>query len=113
MTDGSYITSYGYDRMGQLIRANDQAADETWVYEYDYGGNIVYKQLYNYTSNDLGPLQDTITYTYDSTWKDKLISYDGVGISYDDIGNVTNDGTYTYTWEAGHQLASMSKAASR
>ena len=30
--------------------------------------------------------------------------------TYDNIGNPLNDGTWTYTWEKGRQLKSMSKS---
>src|SRR5699024_1248330 len=32
----------------------------------------------------------TITYGYDSVWKDKLVSYNGTQISYDALGNPLN-----------------------
>ncbi|MBQ3068371.1 MAG: RHS repeat-associated core domain-containing protein, partial [Clostridia bacterium] len=43
-------------------------------------------------------------------WKDRLTSFDGVSISYDQIGNPLNwhDGA-TLTWQHGRQLASYSK----
>ena len=31
----------------------------------------------------------------------------GVGITYDQIGNPLNDGTWQYTWQNGRQLARM------
>lgn len=40
---------------------------------------------------------------------DLLTSYNGVPITYDGIGNPLNDGTWTYTWQHGRQLASMNK----
>ncbi|WDU83321.1 RHS repeat-associated core domain-containing protein [Caloramator sp. Dgby_cultured_2] len=52
----------------------------------------------------------TITYTYDdSNWKDKLTSYDGKAITYDEIGNPLTYNGYTFTWEEGRQLKSISK----
>ncbi len=56
-------------------------------------------------------MQDTISYGYgDSAWKDLLTSYDGQTLTTDAIGNLTNDGTWSYTWQHGRQLAQMSKA---
>ena len=40
---------------------------------------------------------------------DLLTSYAGQARSYDTIGNLTSDGTWTYTWQGGRQLASMAK----
>ena len=37
-----------------------------------------------------------------------LTAYDGVALSYDAIGNLTDDGIWDYTWEHGRELASMS-----
>ena len=46
----------------------------------------------------------------DSNWKDKLTAFNGKAISYDEIGNLLNDGTWTYTWAKGRQLQSMSRS---
>lgn len=104
-------TTYAYDALGQLIRVNDPHENATWVYNYDRGGNITSKVKYAYTTGTLGSAQQTIPYVYgDSNWKDKLTSYNGQTITYDAIGNPTNDGTWTYEWRAGRQLKRMSKA---
>ena len=36
-----------------------------------------------------------------------LTAYDGAAISYDGVGNPTNDGTWAYTWTQGRQLSRM------
>jgi len=52
----------------------------------------------------------TVAYTYDdSNWKDKLTSYDGKAITYDNTGNPLSYDGYTFTWEEGRQLKSISK----
>ena len=109
-------TSYVYDSMGQLIRVNDQTDTTssndgtTWVYEYDCGGNILSKTRYPYTTETPAVDGVTINYTYgNSNWKDQLTEYNGATIQYDNIGNPTDDGTWTYTWENGRQLKEMSK----
>ena len=108
---GDLTTTYEYDALGQLIRVNDPHENATWVYNYDRGGNITSKVKYAYTTGTLGSAQQTIPYVYgDSNWKDKLTSYNGQAITYDAIGNPLNDGTWTYTWNAGRQLKQMSKS---
>ena len=108
---GDLTTTYVYDALGQLIRVNDPHENATWVYNYDRGGNITSKVKYAYTTGTLGSAQQTIPYVYgDSNWKDKLTSYNGKAITYDAIGNPLNDGTWTYTWNAGRQLKQMSKS---
>ncbi|MGM9673397.1 MAG: RHS repeat domain-containing protein, partial [Bacteroidaceae bacterium] len=48
------------------------------------------------------------TFTYgNANWRDQLTAVNGVGITYDQIGNPLNDGTWTYTWEKGRQLKQM------
>ena len=52
----------------------------------------------------------TIAYVYaDVSWKDKLTSYDGKDITYDNIGNPTKYNGWAFTWEQGRQLSGMSK----
>ncbi len=104
-------TAYTYDSLGQLTRVNDATENATWTYEYDRGGNITSKKKYAYTTGTLGAVQQTIAYTYDGTWKDKLASVGGVTVTSDALGNLTNDGTWTYTWEGGRRLSGMSGSA--
>ena len=106
---GNQTTTYQYDALGQLTRVNDPHENATWVYNYDCGGNITSKVKYAYTTGTVGAAVETIPYVYgDSNWKDKLTSYNGQTITYDAIGNPLNDGTWTYTWQAGRQLKQMS-----
>ena len=111
IADGTYTTTYVYDGLDQLTRENNQAAGKTWVYNYDNGGNILSKTEYDYTTGTLGAALDTITYGYDITWKDLLTSYDGQTLTSDNIGNLTNDGTWSYMWQHGRQLAQMHRQA--
>ncbi len=104
--------SYEYDDANQLIRENNQAANKTWTWEYDAAGNILSKKEYAYTTGDLGAVQDTVNYGYAFlAWADWLTDYDGRGFNYDWIGNLTDDGIWTYTWEHGRQLKSMGNSA--
>ena len=50
----------------------------------------------------------THTYAYDSVWKDKLISYDGKGITYDAMGNPTNYMGASMTWDVKGNLTCVS-----
>jgi len=105
----SNTTSYAYDNLGQLTRVNDQRANETWTFAYDRGGNILTKSSYAYPEVTPYVPLETINYTYDTIWKDKLASYNGNAITYDNIGNpLTYDG-WTFAWRAGRQLVSMNK----
>ena len=110
--------TYGYDSLGQLIRANDPfdttagMKGTTWVYSYDQGGNILSKVAYPFTEEETISEAGVHTdiYTYENVgWKDQLTAYNDVPITYDAIGNPLNDGEWTYTWQHGRQLTSMSK----
>jgi RHS repeat-associated protein len=111
ITEDGKTIKYYYNELNELKRENNQVLDKTIICDYDKGGNILSKKEYAYTTEATPTsLLSEFAYTYDTTWKDKLASYDGMAISHDEIGNVLNDGTYTYTWEQGRQLATMSKA---
>lgn len=110
VTRNGLTTTYVYDNLGQLTRANDPHASKSTVYTYDRGGNITSYSEYAYTTGMLGTATKTAIYVYgDTNWKDKVTSIDGKEITYDAIGNpLTYDG-WTFTWKAGHMLASMVK----
>ena len=111
INDGSHTVSYVYDSANQLVRENNQIAQTTTTWTYDNAGNILERKEYAYTTGTLGDALDTITYTYgDSQWGDLLTAYDGQIITHDGIGNPLTDGTWTYTWQHGRQLASMAKS---
>ena len=110
-TSLNYTCTYEYDAQSQLIRENNEAAYKTWVWTYDNAGNIKSCKEYEYTTKDtdsLGTPLSTVSYGYTNTnWRDLLTSYGGKSITYDNSGNPLSDGTWTYTWENGRQLASM------
>lgn len=99
-------TSYTYDALGQLIRAVDGQEGATWEYTYDQGGNIKSKKKYvNGVETESLVFEHT-----NNNWRDQLTKVNGTTITYDQIGNPLNDGTWTYTWENGRQLRKMQKA---
>ena len=110
-TDGITRTDYTYDSANQLIREDNSTGGYTYTWTYDNGGNILSKSEYPYTQGTLGSPTRTIHYTYgDSEWKDLLTGYDGKTITSDAIGNMLSDGTNTYTWKHGRQLATMTNS---
>lgn len=110
VSDGTNTTSYVYDTQNQLIRENNQAQGYTHTWTYDNAGNILSRNEYAYTTGVLGTPTDTVTYTYgDSDWGDLLTAYDGKSITYDTIGNPLAYDGWTFNWQHGRQLASMSK----
>ena len=109
VSDGQSTTTYAYDSFDQLVRENNQAAGKTWTYAYDSGGNIQSKTEYAYTTGALGAAVRTVAYGYgDAGWSDLLTSIGGQSLTADEIGNLLSDGTWTYTWQHGRQLAGLS-----
>lgn len=94
------IYYYSYDDAGQLAFEVNVFSGDIWSYTYDAGGNILSKSRYDSIEGNeetfeldfstLGEPIETITYGYDSVWKDKLTSFDGVTIEYDALGNPLN-----------------------
>ena len=99
-------TSYTYDALGQLIRVVDGQEGATWEYTYDQGGNILTKKKY---VNGVETESMDFEYTNEN-WRDQLTKVNDKTITYDQIGNPLNDGTWTYTWQNGRQLQKMQKA---
>ena len=102
--------SYVYDSENQLIRENNLDTNKTVTYTYDNGGNVSEKKEYAYTLGEVGTANNTISYTYDTTWKDLLTNFNGQTISYDQIGNPTTYRGATTTW-FGRQMQSYSKGS--
>ena len=99
---------YKYNELDELIRENNQVTGKTVIYAYDDGGNVKSKTEYAYTT-DADPQNPTATHTYnyDTTWKDKLASYDGQAITYDAAGNPKNYNGLSFAWQNGNQLKSI------
>ena len=53
-----------------------------------------------------------MTGTYESAWKDKLLSWDGTAMTYDAIGNMLTRGGTTYTWTQGRRLSGVENGKS-
>ncbi|MDW7658491.1 MAG: RHS repeat-associated core domain-containing protein, partial [Bacillota bacterium] len=112
--DANNYSQYRYDGFGQLKRENYKwgGTAYTKLFNYDVGGNITSKVRYAFVDGDgaVGTAQETVSYAYaDTAWKDKLTSYNGAAITYDEIGNPLTDGTLTYTWAQGRKLQQIAK----
>lgn len=117
ITTGSldFLSSYEYDKLGQLTEATDSRGTETFT--YDTAGNILSRTLAG----------DTVTYSYDNNqWNDLLTAYDGQKIAYEGqtynsssnsvSGTVVSGNPVSYyngtrwemAWTNGNQLAEVS-----
>ena len=98
----STVASYEYDGLNRLTRENI-AGKKTVVYSYDSGGNLTSKKEYAYTTGALGTPTATKSYTYaGGNWGDRLTSYDGESITYDDAGYPTTYRGSSLTWSYGN-----------
>ena len=139
-TEGTVSAGYTYDALGRMTAMDAQSGGKsvlkttigyndpssttatgqvktwksgstTYTYAYDARGNIQSKTEYAYTTGSLGAAVRTVNYGYgDASWSDLLTSIGGQSLTADEIGNLLSDGTWTYTWQHGRQLAGMSKA---
>ena len=111
------IALYEYDTSGQLIAEAHGYSNDVWSYTYDAGGNITSKNKLDYNdvifedvdnphfiNLDTAEPLDTISYGYDSTYKDLLISFNDKPITYDDAYNPLNYHGYTIGGETNMNL---------
>ena len=94
--NGTVISNYEYDKLGQLIREDDCANNVCWVYTYDNAGNLQKKYEFPGTGPNtahwlgtypaIGEIVSTYGYST-SEWGDLLTNYNGTTITYDAIGN--------------------------
>ena len=105
------VTAYEYDEDNQLVSAENSSTK--WTYSYDNRGNLTAENEYSVSVNESGekvytPKENgTDSYAYDANWKDKLTSYNGQTISYDNSGNPTSYLGHNLTWTMGRQLSSF------
>ena len=104
-TASGSVLSYTYDGQNQLTTVKNGSGTTLYSYSYDTMGNIRSK-----TDGSV-----THLYTYGNPqWADLLTAYDGHSITYDGSGNPLsyyNGADYTFTWEQGRQLASVTKGS--
>lgn len=110
--------TYEYDDQNQLVRENNLYLGKTIVYTYDKGGNLTEKRIYPYTvlmtSEELSnsTATQTIAYTYENQWKDRLATYNGESITYDAIGNPLSYSGKTLAW-TGRNLDSIMEGSTQ
>ncbi|HKW76518.1 MAG TPA: hypothetical protein VJN64_13400, partial [Terriglobales bacterium] len=89
--NGNWI--YGYDEFNRLVSSNKNAGAQTFTYDYDRYGN-----RWHQNAPQGGPAPQ---YLMDNT----MNRISGSGVSYDALGNVTNDGLgNAFTYDAENRL---------
>ena len=104
---GKEDVKYTYDALNRLVREDNAALNGSYTYSYDAGGNITAKKVYAYTTGTLKAPIQTINYVYgDAGWKDKLTSWNGKSITYDESGNPLSYKGGALTWDERNRLKS-------
>lgn len=102
---GTNLVKYTYDGLNRLIQEDHYEFGKRYTYTYDNGGNITSKKEYTLTSSgSVTGSATTYAYTYDTTWKDKLTSFNGQTCAYDVLGNPTTYRGNALTWTQVRRL---------
>ena len=101
------LSKYYYDGLNRLKREDNHATGKTYTWDYDVGGNILFKKEYVLrTDVNLGACLDTKTYTYKTEgWRDCLESYNGLSCVYDTMGNPTVYLGHSLEWTKVRRLS--------
>ncbi|HEX6719181.1 MAG TPA: RHS repeat-associated core domain-containing protein [Pyrinomonadaceae bacterium] len=94
---------FTYDQADQLTKVgSSESEDNLFSYEYDGAGNRTKEG-----AQGLG----TIAGTFNET--NELISRAGTDLSYDSNGNLVNDGSRTFEWDAVNRLTAVTRGTHR
>src|SRR5260370_4620259 len=99
------VVSYVYDQGSRLNSLTYQLGGTTLgalIYNYDAAGRRT-QMSGSLARTGLPPALTAATYDVDN----EVASWNGTPFSYDNDGNLTNDGSKTYTWNARGQLVGM------
>ena len=96
---GPVIINYDYDPLYRLTEANYSNGDQ-YHYTYDAVGNRTEQQTL------IGSVPLTTSYVYDAA--NRLTSVDSVPYTWDNNGNLLNDGVNTYAYDSANRLISVS-----
>ncbi|ONA33550.1 hypothetical protein AQ878_20915 [Burkholderia pseudomallei] len=103
--------NYGYDTASELTGLTYRQSNGTSLgnlaYNYDQAGRVITKS--GTFATDVLPIPTAQAATFDLN--DRTTSFNGQALSYDANGNLTFDGTNTYTWNARNQLTQISQGS--
>ena len=98
---------YHFDDAGQLTGIDYEAANGSLLgdlgFSYDSAGQRV-AQTGSWASQAL-PEASTAASTFDDN--NRMLSFNGVGLTYDVHGNLTSDGSRSFVWDARNQLVAI------
>ncbi len=97
ITETNITIDYTYDPLGRLTSA-DYSDGQDFSYTYDAAGNRLTQVIGSTTT----------TYSYDNA--NRMISVDGLTYTWDDNGNLINDGVNTYEYDIENRLTKITNA---
>jgi RHS repeat-associated protein len=100
------VVNYGYDQASELTGLTYSLSGNVLgnlTYAYDADGRRVQMGGSWARTGMPNPTTSTAVYNVDN----ELTNWNGATLAYDANGNMTSDGTNTYTWDARNQLASI------
>ncbi len=100
------VTSYGYDNANRLLTINHVKTPttiEALTYQYDTASNRVSLNRANAAASLIPAAVSSNT--YDAA--NQQTQFNGVTQTFDANGNLTNDGTNTYSWDARNRLTAI------
>ena len=105
--NGTMTVQYTYDALNRLVREDNKKLGKTYFTTYDNCGNILSKRETAYTLKGEEELsEETFTevlYGYEAN-SDRLATYNGGAITYDEFGNPTGYRGNTLEWKYGKFL---------
>ncbi|GEM_PF-898598 len=96
---------YTYDNTQRLLSANYSGGDRIHTFTYDLAGNRLEEDL-----SGTGVINKLTEYEYNNANQISQMRVDGgswTGFTYDNNGNLTDDGVNSYTWDRGNRLLEM------
>ncbi|MES1244717.1 MAG: RHS repeat-associated core domain-containing protein [Acidobacteriota bacterium] len=106
---GGISTSYTYDDAGQITGIVYTRAGLTLgdlAYQYDAAGRRI-RESGSLARRNMPAAVTSATYNA----ANRLTAWSGTALAYDAKGNLTSDGSRTYTWDSRNRLQSISGAA--
>ena len=97
--DDVLINRYQYDSLNRLIREDNRKLNKSVFFAYDNNGNLLSKKETNYTltkKDEIASFDNSFDCLYDG---DKMISFDGESIIYDQYNRPINYRGVAMSWD--------------
>ncbi|MEE8208765.1 MAG: RHS repeat-associated core domain-containing protein, partial [Nitrosomonadaceae bacterium] len=115
ISDTNSLTfDYTYDKVGNRLTMTVDGNEHSYIYdklyqlkEANYPGIDITSYSYDVLGNRITVVVNGVTIDFDRNRLNQYISVDGNNYSYDDNGNLTDDGTYLYYYDCENRLTDV------